>query len=149
MGLGIRGSLGSTLIGIKGVPSDVFPVPGKVLDEHCGATGNTLSLLGGEGELAGRTERRSGDGSGEWEVGACVASVTLAGTGSGGWELPGPGITEGGWRRGVGDRKGSKRPDPTEYDVDAYTVDIVHDQFFSNKKIHHSVIGKMEGEKQG
>ena len=58
LGAGVPGSSGSTLSGVKGVPSDVQPVPGGtfVVDERCGATGNTLCLLGGDGELGGRTE---------------------------------------------------------------------------------------------
>ena len=59
LGSGDPGSLGSTLSGIKGVPSDRHPVPGGlfVVDVPCGATGDTLCLSGGEGEFGGRTEK--------------------------------------------------------------------------------------------
>ena len=59
LGSGGPGSSGSTLSGVKGVPSDVHPVPGGsfVVDEPCGATGNTLCLSGGEGEIGERTEK--------------------------------------------------------------------------------------------
>ena len=141
LGLGIRKSLGSTLTGIKGVPSDAFPVPGRVLDEHCGATRSTLFLLGGKGELMERTEKRSGAGSGEWEVGAGICSTSQAGAGEGGWEHPEPGDVEWGWGRAVGDvgDTESERAEPAKIEIVAHKADTA-----KNKPLNSSSEGKRE-----